>query len=230
MNGQLKTVDVRTGERLARRTQLIEGIQFGCYTIVGVREHIVRQRARKVVTVRCKCGYERSCTDLYLYKTVRPDESDCRGRHRFGRLDNGLQALHALYCEYRANARRKAKISGQGIEFSLQEELFRNLVTLPCVYCGSDSASKRLQPSGDEIRFTGIDRIDNSKPYDADNVVPCCKTCNRAKSDLSVSQFLKWIGDVYVHMARPDDALYPQGLEQVLELWTPPWRQTSTLE
>ena len=35
--------------------------------------------------------------------------------------------------------------------------------------------------------------MDNSKGYSLDNIVPCCKICNRAKSDLTYKDFIEWI-------------------------------------
>jgi arginine decarboxylase-like protein len=37
----------------------------------------------------------------------------------------------------------------------------------------------------------GIDRWDNSRGYFADNVVPCCKDCNRAKSTRTPRDFVE---------------------------------------
>jgi hypothetical protein len=43
----------------------------------------------------------------------------------------------------------------------------------PCSYCGGP-----LPTAG-----AGLDRLDNSKGYDLDNVVPCCGDCNRLRGD-----------------------------------------------
>jgi len=37
----------------------------------------------------------------------------------------------------------------------------------------------------------GIDRWDNSQGYLADNVVPCCKDCNRAKNTRTPREFVE---------------------------------------
>jgi hypothetical protein len=34
------------------------------------------------------------------------------------------------------------------------------------------------------LRFTGIDRADSRKGYQPGNCIPCCRECNRIKSDL----------------------------------------------
>lgn len=48
--------------------------------------------------------------------------------------------------------------------------MIENIITKPCIYCGSD---KRV----------GCDRIDNDKGHTKDNVVPCCYDCNCARNN-----------------------------------------------
>jgi hypothetical protein len=43
----------------------------------------------------------------------------------------------------------------------------------------------------------GIDRVVPDKGYVYDNCVPCCKYCNRAKSDLTTEQFKNLIIKIY---------------------------------
>jgi 5-methylcytosine-specific restriction endonuclease McrA len=58
----------------------------------------------------------------------------------------------------------------------------------PCVYCGGES--------------TGIDRIDSSLPYQPDNCVAACQTCNVIKGTMSVSEFRahiqKWAANIKI--------------------------------
>ena len=49
--------------------------------------------------------------------------------------------------------------------------VFESLIVMPCHYCGG-----KLNLTG-----CGLDRKDNSKGYEVDNVVPCCRQCNRVK-------------------------------------------------
>jgi len=42
---------------------------------------------------------------------------------------------------------------------------------------------------GVEARVDGVDRVDNTKGYTKENCVPCCKICNRLKSDLTKEEF-----------------------------------------
>jgi hypothetical protein len=71
------------------------------------------------------------------------------------------------YNALRNRARRK------NYEFNLTVEQIAELTTMPCHYCGG-----RLPETGG-----GLDRIDNSAGYTADNVLPCCETCNSMRNN-----------------------------------------------
>lgn len=49
---------------------------------------------------------------------------------------------------------------------------------VPCYYCGY------------EIKTCGIDRVDNAKGYDLDNLKTCCRWCNAMKSNMSQRDFI----------------------------------------
>lgn len=61
----------------------------------------------------------------------------------------------------------------KGQEFALTFNEYTNLISKTCHYCHSD-----LSPYG-----IGLDRLDNSLGYIPSNVVPCCPSCNRIRSD-----------------------------------------------
>ena len=58
-------------------------------------------------------------------------------------------------------------------EWNLTPEDTSGLLLSDCYYCG--------KPSVEGVKIHGLDRIDNSRGYHLDNVVPCCEQCNRAK-------------------------------------------------
>lgn len=94
---------------------------------------------------------------------------------------------------YRVGARSR------GLEFSLTESYFYELVIQPCVYCGDFSKKnvKEIKSYTRSVkqpfRYTGIDRVDSSKGYTVENSVPCCSICNRAKKDMDSELFKQWI-------------------------------------
>lgn len=84
------------------------------------------------------------------------------------------------YSGYKSNAKRR------NIEFSLTEEDFRNLINSPCYFTGRTLTWESM----------GIDRLDSSRGYTLDNCVPACFPVNRAKSDMSVTEFFELIRNV----------------------------------
>jgi hypothetical protein len=47
--------------------------------------------------------------------------------------------------------------------------------------------------TGDADMKVLVDRIDSGKNYTNDNIVSCCKVCNQAKRDMSISEFYSWV-------------------------------------
>lgn len=81
------------------------------------------------------------------------------------------------------NYKRNAK--NRNLNFELSKEDFINITSQKCYYCGSFSS---VSPTGEQ--YNGIDRINSSKGYYKDNIVPCCSICNKMKLDLSQQDFL----------------------------------------
>ncbi len=66
----------------------------------------------------------------------------------------------------------------RGYTFTLTADEFLALWSQPCDYCG------------DALLSGGIDRVDNTRGYEPDNVVPCCSRCNTSKLAMSREQFV----------------------------------------
>lgn len=91
--------------------------------------------------------------------------------------DFGLSAVG----KYRLLKYRHAKRGWTDPLLSLDN--FSQLFTAECFYCGSATNG-------------GLDRVDNSRGYCNDNVVPCCKPCNYMKRDLTQADFLSHINKI----------------------------------
>ena len=63
---------------------------------------------------------------------------------------------------------------GRKVEVTLTLDEYRRVTASECAYCGGD-----LPFAG-----YGLDRKDPARGYTLDNVVPCCRMCNRIKTDL----------------------------------------------
>ncbi len=127
-----------------------------------------------------RSGHTRSCGCLHL-DTVR--------------LSRGEAAFNGLFYHRKKDAKYRS------IKWKLTKQEFRRITKQNCFYCG---VKPYAEASGTRIngnyRYNGVDRIDSTKGYTKDNVVPCCKQCNHAKSDYSKQEFLDWIENVYVRI------------------------------
>lgn len=78
----------------------------------------------------------------------------------------------------------KSNAKARKLEFNITEETVAKLLLGNCYYCG--------EPIAD-----GVDRIDSSKGYIENNVVPCCKICNIMKNKFSINIFFDKINKIY---------------------------------
>ena len=67
----------------------------------------------------------------------------------------------------------------RGLEFELTLIQFRQLANINCYYCD------------DKINGIAFDRVDNTKGYTINNVVPCCSDCNKMKYTFTMEKFLE---------------------------------------
>jgi hypothetical protein len=86
----------------------------------------------------------------------------------------------------------KYKARQRGIEWTLTPIEAYKLIIADCLYCG--------EPSGWPITRNGIDRVDNHKGYHNDNCVTCCSSCNSAKGDKTLEEFILWIKKLYIRL------------------------------
>lgn len=70
--------------------------------------------------------------------------------------------------------RAKRDAYRRGKSWDISERQYIPLSARPCFYCNS-----KYDNCG-----SGLDRIDNARGYDGDNVVPCCANCNRVRGHL----------------------------------------------
>lgn len=81
----------------------------------------------------------------------------------------------------------------RGHSFELTEKQFSELTQQDCYYCGAKPNNiVNQKKSNGSYTYNGIDRVDNTKGYTIDNVVPCCKQCNQAKSNQTLQDFFNW--------------------------------------
>jgi len=84
---------------------------------------------------------------------------------------------------YKRNAHKK------NLSFELTREQVRELISSNCYYCNSEPSNTHVS-HGHKITYQGIDRLNNTKGYTPDNVVPCCIVCNKMKKALTHDEFV----------------------------------------
>jgi hypothetical protein len=114
--------------------------------------------------------------------------------------------LVSIKCAYRHYKRNYGSM-----EIDLQT--FYTYSQLPCFYCGlekgnyfnvylKDKKASQTAKDGAHFHYNGIDRIDNSQKHVLNNIIPCCKWCNAAKSDSLLADFQNWIRRIQKHQKK----------------------------
>ena len=156
---------------------------------------------------QCDCGalVERPAAIVALVakktrKDGAPFSPKCSRTCSLARLPGNEAAFNRVFDNYKRDAKRR------GLVFQLTKNNVKELSMAPCAYCGAPPKqvgrpSRNTTPSRQSMFVhNGIDRIDSGVGYVLNNVVPCCKQCNRAKSDLSYEEFAYWIARAYQHL------------------------------
>lgn len=98
--------------------------------------------------------------------------------------DNLNSLQKTMFSDYKKSAELRK------IDFDIDFDEFKNITQQNCHYCG-------CEPEIRTRKFTdnanGVDRVNSSLGYLANNIVPCCKICNIAKNNLSYKDFISWI-------------------------------------
>ena len=150
------------------------GTRWMCECSCSKRKIILGQSLTRGMTKSCGCIVKEKC---FL-------------NTNYGKYESGIGSLNALYLRYKYSVsyRRKKLI------FDLSIEDFARLTSSPCFYCKTEPFQIYMpKGSNGSYLYNGLDRIDSEKHYTADNVVPCCKICNRAKNDMSQKDFFDWL-------------------------------------
>lgn len=168
------------------------GKRFGDQVVIGFayyRRLENRKYGHPYWVVECDCGNVRDVAQPAL---MRGKIVSCGCRQR-NKTDEEV-GFKRVYNAYRCSATRDSRV----IPFELTLEQVKELVTSPCHYCGFEGSPSIYKTSAREITLitNGIDRKDNDKGYDIDNVVSCCEICNFGKRSRSYSEFIEYLDRV----------------------------------
>lgn len=139
------------------------------------------------------CPY---CSKTFIAPTTNFDKAkscyECRGFVKRVVGEEATWKNHYLIVKGRGHSKEKG--------FDLTLEQFIEKSSQNCTYCGAEPTPTRGYRSWSAyVNTNGLDRVDSGMGYLYDNVVPCCKYCNFAKSDRTVEEFKKWVKRLAQH-------------------------------
>ena len=144
---------------------------------------------RSYFVFRCDCGKEKTILGS-LVTCGNTKSCGCFSSEikRNKRISKNHSELTAIILGYKRHA------LARGFSWSLTRDFVKEIINRNCFYCGSPPSNvKKTKNSIDGgLFYSGIDRIDSTKNYTEDNVVPCCKICNYAKSNMPLNEFKEW--------------------------------------
>lgn len=149
---------------------------------------------------RCSCGQEfvargenvirgTTCSCGCYRKQVAAANGSVTGG--WNKLSDYMGAKRWIYTQYRIKAEKR------GYTFLVSFPQFCYLLDQPCYICGAEPSNTfQRRDINYTYRYNGIDRLDNSRGYEDDNVATCCKVCNMAKRTMSLNDFYRWIASI----------------------------------
>ena len=136
--------------------------------------------------VECECGDIGWSTGGQLRFGSRGSCKICKMKEK--RKEFGESSFNGLYLRYKHGA------EGRELSFNLTKDEFRALAKNNCHYCNQTPTNViKLKTGYGQFIYNGIDRIDSDIGYNITNCITCCEVCNRAKSDMTYDNFIKWM-------------------------------------
>jgi hypothetical protein len=169
--------------------EFLIGRKFSSLTVI--EEAPKRNQSRRII-YKCKCD----CGNIKLVDVsgLRRGHTTSCGCLRKSNQTSFERMCKRIYKGYRVDAVRR------NVDFNLSRFDFDVLIQQECFYCGRlpnntfyDVVNKV------NLKYSGIDRYDNSIGYYLYNCVPCCIICNKAKRNLSSKEFFDWLNDIFEH-------------------------------
>lgn len=177
----------------------IHANKFGIWTVhqkVGIASDFGLKTRDAMYLCTCGCGTQKTvrARDLRAGYSKSCGCLNRAPRLHARKLDTDIHEANIYRSIYRGALARK-------LDFSLSKDEVLSLVFHNCHYCDSAPRniskipSKKME-SRSTLAWNGLDRKDSSQGYSLDNVVPCCKFCNKAKQVLGYNDFTAWINQI----------------------------------
>lgn len=179
---------------MGSKQQDLTGKRFGLLTVIQKTESRTYGKTKKRRWIcLCDCGSksEKDTGSLTSGRHVScgcqkiraASENSRKSRYKVRKETASFNVMKGSY-------KRGAAI--RGVEWALSDEDTKKLFNGNCFYCGS-VPSNNYKTTYYNMKYSGIDRIDNTLGYTVSNTVSCCKICNHAKHTMSQNNFIDWI-------------------------------------
>ena len=186
----------------------LTGMTFGRVTVV---EFYGMYKGRSHWKYKCSCGAEGIATHKSL-RNGNTTSCGCKRKETLSKLNKkpyGESSFHKVYLNYLCGAKER------GLVFNITKDKFKEITKQNCFYCGCVPSQISINLGGDKTKqkrycngeyiYNGVDRIDNTKGYIENNIVPCCKQCNTMKMNYSLDSFKDKIYKIYHRMFNGDN-------------------------
>lgn len=178
---------------MSTSTELMPGSKYNRLTVVKFDHK--DKRFRRYYLFRCDCGIEKVIHGAAV-TSGNTKSCGCFGKESRTnkRLPNNKGVINHIILQYKRHAK------GRGLAWNLTYDQVAEIIQEPCFYCGTMHSNHKVTKNCQEgYDHNGIDRVDSSIGYEPRNVVPCCKTCNYAKSNMTQKDFISWAIRVAEH-------------------------------
>ena len=183
----------------------IIGNKYGKLTVLEMLDERGNRNQIKYKCL-CDCGREHVTTGECL-RRGRSKSCGCNRIPPNKNKDREYAIKKQLFKTNIVNRSKKLNLT-----YDLQLDEYIKLISMPCHYCellNSNYATDRFNSSKNNrktsdtiVYYNGLDRINSMQGYNKNNVVPCCKYCNRAKGTMTQEEFKEWIINAYNHFCK----------------------------
>ena len=174
----------------------LSGQRFGRWVVL---KYAYRDGGKVIWLCRCDCGTEKEVMGRSR-RSGMSQSCGCLQREKSKKLP-GYAAQTSAYLGYKHNSAAR-----RNLIWGLSREQFNELTQQLCHYCGCPPTNLAKAKNGNgDFQYNGLDRKDSGEGYTIDNVVPCCKRCQRAKMDLPYGEFLGLVASVYRYRVRKNE-------------------------
>lgn len=174
----------KKSNKLAHNFKDLTGQKIRFWTVLKRTNYI--KRRDPIWKCECICGKIKLVSGNSLRNGSLSCGCKANRKWRLGKFSKPLlTAMRNVYARYRCEANRR------DLEFKLTFNQFKNFLNKPCFYCNKYKTSYQKMQNGKNMRYNGIDRVDNTKGYTLSNCVTSCKMCNIWKKSITPNMIKK---------------------------------------